>query len=46
MCDGLENAEFSIPGVIVADINVAGAPGRALDGSTSPTIEALTIVED
>jgi hypothetical protein len=46
MCDGLENAEFSIPGVIVADINVAGALGRALDGSTSLTIEALTIVED
>jgi hypothetical protein len=46
MCAGLEDAEFSIPGVIVADIAVAGAPSRALDGSTSITIEALTVAED
>lgn len=46
MCAGLEEAEFSIPGVIVADIGVAGTPNRALDGSVSLTIEALTVVED
>lgn len=46
MCDGLEDAEFSIPGTIVADIAVAGAPVHAPDGSTSVTIEALTVSED
>lgn len=46
MCDGLEDAEFSIPGIIVADIAVAGTPSRALDGSTRLTIEALTVSED
>jgi hypothetical protein len=46
MCAGLEDAEFSIPGVIVADIAIAGTPSHALDGSTSLTIEALTVSED
>ena len=46
MCLGLEDAEFSIPGQIVADIAVLGAPKRSLDGSTSLTIEALTIGAD
>ena len=46
MCAGLEDAEFSIPGVIVADIGIARAPSRAADGSTNLTIEALTVTED
>src|SRR5690242_5670386 len=46
MCDGIEDAEFSIPGVIVADIGVAGTPSRSLDGSISLVIEALTVSED
>jgi hypothetical protein len=46
MCDGLEDAEFSIPGVIVADIAVMGAPSHSFDGSTSVTIEALTVLAD
>ena len=46
MCRGLEDAEFSIPGQIVADIAVLGTPKWSLDGSTSLTIEALTIVAD
>lgn len=46
MCAGLEDAEFSIPGQIVADIAVVGTPRRALDGSISLTIEALTIAAD
>ena len=46
MCAGLEDAEFSIPGLIVADIAVAGAPRRSADGSTTLIIEALTIAGD
>lgn len=45
MCGGLEDAEFSIPGQIVADVTVFGKPVREPDGSTSITIEALTIGE-
>lgn len=45
MCSGLEDAEFSIPGLLVADIGVLTGPTRALDGSTELTIEALTIAE-
>ena len=43
--DGIEDAEFSIPGQILADISVAGIPTRAVDGSVSLAIEALTIAE-
>jgi hypothetical protein len=46
LCVGLDDAEFSIPGVIVADIAVAGSQKGGIDGSTSVTIEALTVVED
>ena len=46
MCDGLEDAEFSIPGQFVADIAVLGAPKRGHDGSIAVTIEALTITAD
>jgi hypothetical protein len=46
MCAGLEDAEFSIPGVIVADIGIVGSPSRGFDGSTGVAIEALTISED
>ena len=46
MCAGLEDTEFSIPGIVVADIHVAEAPSRSADGSTSLTIEALTIADD
>lgn len=46
MCAGLEDAEFSIPGVIVADIALVGPPALAPDGSTIITIEALTIAAD
>jgi hypothetical protein len=44
MCDGLEDAEFNIPGVIIADIGFTAAPGS--DGSTTITIEALTVSAD
>jgi hypothetical protein len=46
MCDGLEDAEFCIPGTIVADIAVRGEAKLGLDGSTSLVIEALTVSED
>jgi hypothetical protein len=45
MRNGLEDVEFGIPGLIVADIIVFGEPVHASDGSTSITIEALTIEE-
>lgn len=41
--DGLEHAEFAIPGTIVADIRCAHGPEVAGDGSISLRIEALTI---
>lgn len=46
MCAGLEDAEFSIPGLLVADISVVGSPVRAIDGSIELTVEALTICAD
>lgn len=41
----LDEAEFAIPGQIVADINVDGAMIEHPDGAVSLTIEALTIAE-
>ena len=38
-------AEFDIPGHIVADISAPQKPRRNLDGSISVRIEALTIAE-
>jgi hypothetical protein len=46
MCHGLEDADFSIPGLIVADVAPTGTSARARDGSTTITIEALTIAAD
>jgi hypothetical protein len=42
---GIEDAEFSIPGQILADIAVAGMPTRAPGGSVTLAIEALTVLE-
>jgi hypothetical protein len=42
MCKGLEDAEFDIPGQIVADIHVTERSADS-DGSVSMTIEALTV---
>ena len=46
ICDGLEDAEFSIPGIIVADIAVVGSRRLGSDGATELVIEALTVSED
>ena len=43
MTDGLEDAEFAIPGHIVADIVLAAPIKRDGDGSISVELEALTI---
>jgi hypothetical protein len=45
LCDGLADAEFELPGLIVAEIAVRGRPIREPDGATLLTIEALTIAE-
>ena len=42
---GIEDAEFAIPGHILADIAVSGTPTRALDMSVTVEIEALTVFE-
>jgi wyosine [tRNA(Phe)-imidazoG37] synthetase (radical SAM superfamily) len=42
---GLEDADFVIPGQIVADISVVRGPNRTADDSTELTIEALTIAD-
>lgn len=42
---GLAEAEFAIPGQIVADIGLERPPSRNPDGSFSLFIEALTISE-
>jgi len=39
----LSEAEFPLPGHVVADVAVFGAPARSADGSISFAIEALTI---
>jgi len=45
LVEGLEDAEFAIPGQIVADIAVADHIERGPDGSVALTIEALTVSE-
>ena len=46
MCAGLEDSEFSVPGLIVADIAVVGTPRREPDGATAVMVEALTVSEN
>ena len=43
--DGIEDAEFSIPGQILADITVARPPRPGPDGSVMLEMEALTVAE-
>lgn len=45
MADGLNDAEFAIPGQIVADIALQRPAEPNSDGSISLFIEALTIIE-
>lgn len=46
MCKGLEEVEFSIVGLIVADIGIVGPAIQKPDGSTELMVEALTITAD
>jgi hypothetical protein len=46
MVENLEDSEFEIPGLIVADIGLVGTTEQAADGSTAIAIEALTVSED
>jgi hypothetical protein len=46
LCAGLEDAEFSIPGLLVADIAIVGEPRPSVDGAMDLIIEALTISSD
>lgn len=43
LVEGLEEADFSIPGQIVADIALIRPQARMEDGSTMVEIEALTV---
>ncbi len=45
LIDGLKDAEFSIPGQIVADIGLERPSQTNADGSLSLFIEALTITD-
>lgn len=45
LSDGLADAEFAIPGQIVADIGLERPPSHNRDGSVTLHIEALTISE-
>ena len=45
LTEGLADAEFAIPGQIVADIGLERPPVRNGDGSLSLYIEALTVAE-
>lgn len=46
MCGDLADAEFSIPGVIVADVALVGAPAKTSEGAVQLMIEALTVSDD
>jgi len=45
LVDGLEDADFAIPGQIVADIALARPPAPQPDGAVTLEIEALTVAE-
>lgn len=45
LVNGIEEADWAIPGHVVADIALAGDPERQGDGSTIIELEALTVEE-
>jgi len=45
LTDGLAEAEFTLPGHLLADIAVIGSPADSPDGSLVVHLEALTIEE-
>jgi len=45
LTSGLEEADFIVPGQIVADIAVVGKPELGSDGSIALNLEALTVTD-
>lgn len=45
LTDGLADAEWAVPGQIVADVALDGPPIHHRDGSITLNLEALTVVE-
>lgn len=45
LVEGLEEADFAIPGQIVADIALTRAPAEMEDGAIMVEIEALTVAQ-
>jgi len=45
LTDGLSDAEFSVPGQVVADIGLQTPPSHNPDGSVTLNVEALTVAE-
>lgn len=45
LVDGIEEAEFTLPGHLVGDIRLVAGPTAADDGSLSLDLEALTIAD-
>ena len=45
LTDGLSDAEFSVPGQVVADIGLQTSPSHNPDGSITLNLEALTVAE-
>ncbi len=43
LVNGIADAEFTLPGHIVADIALKGEPDRNEDGSVALTLDALTV---
>lgn len=46
LIEGLEDAEFDLPGNLVVDIAMVGSPRTEADGSVLVDLEALTIRAD
>ena len=45
LTSGLADAEFALPGHVLADIALIGEPELGLDGSRTVRMEALTVME-
>ena len=45
LMDGLQDAELSVPGQIVADVGIQTTPTHNPDGSITLKLEALTVTE-
>lgn len=46
LADGLSEAQFDLPGHLVVDVGLDGAPVHEPDGAIRVSIEALTLVAE